>query len=133
MVEKESKMSCFRESASNMRFKFIYPKLSKLRATQVVAMAGFRLTIIDCQAFLRRRSICLSIRLSIGSLRTPISSKDKSVDLDTWEKAASSLGTLFHTTDGSSPKGNCLLRDLEKNGFFSGSCHSQKIVSEITE
>ncbi|PIO09925.1 hypothetical protein AB205_0199590, partial [Aquarana catesbeiana] len=127
-VENESKISCFGESAeiwalscSNQNSIFL--------DTTVVAIAGLRFPMMDCQALFNSWSILLSM----GSLNTPMSSNARSVDLETWENAASSLGFLFQTAAGSSSKGKRLFKALGKKGSLSGSVHSFLIASEITE
>lgn len=71
------------------------------------------------QVFFRRESILLPM----GSASTPMSSKARSVFLETCEKAAFSLD-FFQTAASSAAKGNLRFRALEKKGFLFGSLHS---------
>ena len=77
-VLKESKISCFGESAEMCHFNWPN-QCSRFLATQVDAIAGLRLFITDCQFLLSSSSILLSI----GSFSKPMSSKAKSVNFET--------------------------------------------------
>lgn len=88
-------------------------------ATTVEAIAGFRLDKDESQAFLNRESL----PSCPWHPSTPMSSNSTSVCPDTWERRHQFM-VLFQINASSSPKGNLLLRALEKKWPFSGSFHS---------